>query len=71
MIDIPRDRTEPPDYLAYLLRLWRTKGEEAVWRASLEDPHTGERLGFASLDELFTFLKEQAGAGSEMRLAEE
>ncbi len=48
------------EYLSYLLRLWPEGGEEkAVWRASLESPHTGERVGFASLDELFDFLRQQ------------
>jgi hypothetical protein len=45
-------------YLSYLLRLWQTgdRGEQ-VWRASLESPGTGERLGFASLKDLFSFLQ--------------
>ena len=35
-------------YLSYLLRLWQADADgELVWRASLESPHTGERLGFA------------------------
>jgi hypothetical protein len=51
---------ERRDYLSYLLRLWRVSKEGAVWRASLESPQTGERIGFASLDELFAFLREQA-----------
>ncbi len=54
-----------PDYHSYLIRLWRAGGEGEVdpspWRASLEDPHTGERFGFAGLDELFDFLREQVG----------
>lgn len=61
-----------PDYLSYLLRLYRVNGDsdvqstlnKAVWRASLENPHTGERKGFASLEALFDFLREQAGATS-------
>ena len=54
---------EQPDYLSYLLRLWRVNGEEeAVWRASLESPHTGECLRFACLDELFEFLRQAVGA---------
>ena len=65
MIELPADRDGPDDYLAYLLRLWRIAEEKANWRASLEDPHTGERLGFASLKELFSFLKEQTGTGSD------
>lgn len=47
-------------YRVYLLRLWR--GEDpahALWRASLEDPRTGERIGFESLERLFAFLMEQ------------
>jgi hypothetical protein len=59
---------ERPDYLSYLLRLWQVNGDEAtcdegevVWRASLESPHTGERESFASLDDLFDFLREQTG----------
>ena len=60
-----------PDYLSYLLRLWRVSGDEesrgrplqkATWRVSLEDPHTCERQGFAGLDELFEFLRNQIGA---------
>ena len=58
-----------PDYLAYLLRLWRvSRAEEsqgsdvsAAWWASLEDPHTGEQRAFASLEALFDSLKEQTG----------
>jgi len=59
---------EKQGYLAYLVRLWRVMSAgQSVWRASLEDPHTGERQGFADLDALFTFLREttQADAGSE------
>jgi hypothetical protein len=60
---------EQPDYLSYLLRLWRESGGEksqcgaagAVWRASLETP-SGESHGFASLDDLFGFLRRQIGA---------
>ena len=53
---------EQPDYLSYLLRLWQVRGEEeVVWRASLESVETRERTGFAGLDELFDFLREQTG----------
>jgi hypothetical protein len=59
------------DYISYMLRLWRANGdeapgrdEEALWRASLEDAHTGERCGFASLDELFNFLRRRIGVVS-------
>lgn len=47
-------------YQSYLLRLWQTRdGEKQVWRASLESPGTGQRHGFASLEELFSFLQVQ------------
>jgi hypothetical protein len=47
-------------YLAYLVRLWQVNhGGEAAWYASIEDPHTGERRGFASLNALFAFLHDQ------------
>jgi hypothetical protein len=48
------------DYLAYLLRLWRDK-QETPWRALLENPHTGERVAFATLPELVAFLEEKTG----------
>ena len=45
-------------YVSYLLRLWQTGDvEKATWRASLEDPLTGERQGFASLEMLVAFLQ--------------
>jgi hypothetical protein len=45
-----------------MLRLWRARERGAsVWRASLQDPHTGERVSFRSLGELLAFLREQMG----------
>jgi hypothetical protein len=50
------------DYAAYLLRLWRERGGGTTrWRASLQDPHSGERVGFANLEELFGYLRGQTG----------
>jgi hypothetical protein len=49
-----------PRYVSYLLRLWQVRcGEGAAWLASLENARTGERRGFASLDELFDFLRQR------------
>ena len=49
-------------YHSYLLRLWSVPGEdEETWRASLENPQTGERHGFASLDAMVAFLRRQIG----------
>lgn len=54
----PQDR--PARYHLFLLSLWETgsghPGEPAVWRLSLQDPHTSERKGFADLAELDAFL---------------
>ena len=52
---------EQPDYLSYLLRLRRVSGGEAAWRASLEDPHTGDLHRFASLEEAVDFLRAHMG----------
>jgi hypothetical protein len=59
---------EQPDYLAYLLRLWRVRSPEGtVWRAQLESALTRERKAFASLDDLFDFLRRQTGVASGAR----
>jgi len=51
---------EPQDYVAYLVRLWKVgNGDETTWRVSVENPHTGERHGLASLEALFDFLREK------------
>ena len=53
---------EPRPYIAYLLRLWQVPGAgPLVWRASLEDPHTGVRSGFGSLNHLVAFLRAETG----------
>jgi hypothetical protein len=53
-------------YRAYLLRMWSVEQSgQVVWRASLEDPQTGELFGFADLTLLFDFLMDRAlGIGS-------
>ncbi len=53
---LPRD----VPYRSFLMRLWRTDRDvSSGWRASLEDPRTGQRFGFASLEQLFAFVLEQ------------
>jgi hypothetical protein len=50
-------------YFSYLLRLWRDdSADRSTWRASLESAQTAERHHFATLDDLFTFLRERANA---------
>jgi rRNA maturation protein Nop10 len=55
----------PRRYIAYLLRGWMEQGDDpaspANWRFSLEDPHTGQRRGFASLERLTAALAQDCG----------
>jgi hypothetical protein len=52
-------------YQSYLLRLWLVEENgNRVWRASLEVTQSGEKHGFATLESMFVFLKEQT-RGSE------
>lgn len=53
-----------PDYRSYLLRLWRETAD-LPWRATLEDPRTGEQYGFASLARLFAYLEAQTDLQSD------
>lgn len=50
----PSDR--PARYHTFLLKLWEEAGRAPNWRCSLENPHTGERVGFKDLAELTIFL---------------
>jgi len=53
----PTNDLKNTHHLSYLLRLWRTEGlGDFEWRASLEIPETGERIGFANLEQLFVYL---------------
>ena len=52
-------------YLSYLLRLWQQGGgERPLWQASLESPQGGDRLGSASLEDLYGYLEGQTGSSS-------
>ena len=57
---------KPPRYRSYLLTFWEERSQDpsvpVVWRFSLEDPHTGQRRGFADLGALIAALqREMAG----------
>jgi hypothetical protein len=59
-------KREQRHYLSYLLRLWQTEsGGKLTWWASLESAHSGQRTGFANLDELFAYLRRRAGVAPE------
>lgn len=53
-----------PQYQSYLLRLWRADGEKAC-RVMLEHVGSHERHGFADLEDLCAFLREQADGSVE------
>jgi hypothetical protein len=51
-----------PASQSYLLRLWQASNAGTpVWRVSIVNVHSGERRGFADLESLLVFLKEQTG----------
>ena len=74
MIDTPKSTGEQPDYLSFLLRLWRMSGSEGaqrdaeaiVWRASLQDTLTNERVNFSSLQDLVVYLRQRMGLLSDV-----
>jgi hypothetical protein len=54
-------KNHSPQRISFLLRLWRSNlDEDSEWRVSVENPMTGERNGFASLEALVDFLKNTA-----------
>ncbi len=61
-----------PQYQSYLLRLWPTKtAGSTVWHASLENAKSGERTNFASLEDMFVFIRQQTRSEVSMSLDEE
>ena len=54
---------EPKEYLSYVLRLWCEGKQGGRWLSSLQNPITGERIGFACMDELFEFLRDKTRQG--------
>ncbi len=54
--------SNPPAYHTYLLRCWQERSTDGleeirVWRFSLENPRTGQRQGFATLESLLASLQ--------------
>lgn len=48
------------EYQAYVVRIWPVRDEEGViWHALITNAHTGETRGFAGLEDLFVYLREQ------------
>jgi hypothetical protein len=46
-------------YRCYLLRLWLEPNNPLEWRAILESPISGGRHGFANLESLFEFIRQE------------
>jgi hypothetical protein len=61
------------DY-SLILRIWQEKGEvlrggveeKSIWRASLENPHTGERVGFDNMEDLCSYIKKHTKSKHEL-----
>ena len=68
-------RDTAPRQHVFILRAWETRSElpdvPVTWHFSTQDPQTGERRGFASLEGLMDFLAGQTGqpAGRRGRLS--
>ncbi len=59
MLKVLRDASGPaprPYYQSFLLRMWRER-PNGVWRVSLENVTSGEKHGFAHLEQLVAFLE--------------
>ena len=54
---------EAPQYLAYLVRLWRDT-EESGWRVLVKQVGTAEEWHFASMEAFYLFLDRNAHTGS-------
>jgi hypothetical protein len=60
---VPKDNDFPKHtyrrYQSYLLRLWQER-PHMLWRASLQDATTNERMAFLDLESLFAYLRQRA-----------
>ncbi len=57
------------DKCSLILRLWREDNSEVHnWRASVEIPQDGRRIGFSNLDQLFAFLIDLTETNCEIQL---
>jgi hypothetical protein len=75
---MPEKSKQPENHIEYsrrhsfLLRLWCSQ-EDGVpdWRASLEIPETGKRIGFTGLEQLFTFLMDLSEKRGDLSIPDE
>jgi hypothetical protein len=45
-------------YQTFVLCVWQEGETDTGWRCSLENPHTGERIGFQTIDGMTAYLLE-------------
>ena len=54
---------KPPRYRSFLITMWQERSRDtdvsAVWRFRMEDPHTGQRRGFADFEALVAALQQE------------
>lgn len=54
---------QPPAYESYIFRFWQERDPQGqqptLWRFSLENAHTGVRLGFKTLEDMCHYLSQQ------------
>jgi hypothetical protein len=56
---------------SFILRLWQAdQSSPTHWRASVEEPETGKRIGFASLEQLFAFLLDISEQKCDLKILE-
>jgi len=49
---------QPSKYYSFLLRLWKVnQGGRVVWRATIENPHTKEIIGFETVQDFTEYLE--------------
>jgi hypothetical protein len=64
---------ESSRYKSFLLTIWEERSKdprtETSWRFSLEDPHSGKRRGFSSLQALVEALREEIDPPHEKKRA--
>jgi hypothetical protein len=57
------NRLSDSSYHAFMLRFWMERDDDArenfAWRFSLENPRTGDLIGFADLDRLIAFISSE------------
>ena len=61
--------SDPPRYGAYVVRCWEVRSTRddgaTTWRFSVEDSRTGERHGFAGVDDLLGYLRDRLATDQE------